>query len=95
VTKYSTTSAKILSNVANNIIGIFHPCHQKMLKDIPSCSWAHVHKLMFTFIGSQYNVIGRERESFFWQYKYTTKKCGFSESQLNQSVHIDPRVCPF
>jgi hypothetical protein len=25
----------------------------------------------------------------------TTKKCGFLENQLDQSVHIDPSVCPF
>jgi hypothetical protein len=41
--KYSTTSANIISNVAKNILGIFHPHHKKDVKKysiliISSCS---------------------------------------------------------
>ncbi len=52
--KYFATSTKILSNVTRNIFGIFHPHHQKMFKNIPSYSQAHVHKFTFTFTSSQY-----------------------------------------
>jgi hypothetical protein len=48
--EYFATLAKILSKVARNILDIFHPCHQKILK-----IFQLVHMLMFTFIGSQYN----------------------------------------
>jgi len=50
--KYFATSTKIISNVENNILGIFPPRHQKMLK------FFHLaHKLTFMFIGSQYNIL--------------------------------------
>ncbi len=57
VAKYSATSTKILSNVARNIRNIFHPCHQKVFKNIPSCSHTHVHKFTPTLTSSQYNII--------------------------------------
>ncbi len=56
VVEYVATSTKIPFNVAK-FLGIFYPHYQKMLKNIASCSQAHAHKLTFTFIGSQYNVI--------------------------------------
>ncbi len=53
VVKYSTTSLKIFSNVANYIFSIFCPCHQKMFKTFHS-----IHRFIFT--SSQYNVISRD-----------------------------------
>jgi hypothetical protein len=50
--KYFATSTKIISNVENNILGIFPPHHQKMFK-----KFHLAHELTFMFIGSQYNIL--------------------------------------
>ncbi len=83
MTKYSTTSAKIVSNVANKVHNIFHRAHKLIFTS--SCSNSHGHNI--TSLGG--------RKNFFHQYTYTTRKCGFLECQLDQSVHVDPRLCPF
>jgi hypothetical protein len=41
--------------VTRNILDIFHPRYQKVLKNIPSSSHVHAHKLTLTFTCSQYN----------------------------------------
>jgi hypothetical protein len=44
--KYSFTSSKKLSYVLTNILLIFCPCGQNIIKNIHSCSCDHVHLLM-------------------------------------------------
>jgi hypothetical protein len=44
--KYFTTSSKILSDVTKYSVTIFRSRHQKMFKNIPSCSQAQAHNIV-------------------------------------------------